>query len=145
MPGARAVLDASAIVALVLGERGAATVGRVVAAGVATTTPTGMAEALITCHRKGYGAARSELFDDLGQLGLGVEPLIPDDAPEIAFLLERSDALAPAGPPGTAVGRLSLGDAVCLAVASRLGVPAVVSDGTWEILGVPGLQILPFR
>lgn len=135
------MLDASALVALVLKERGGDTVERIVRAGVATTTPTGLAEALITCGRKGYRHPRVELYDDLLEVGLQVEPLVEADALEMAFLLARSDALR----DDDCVGRLSLGDAACLAVAHRLGLPAVVSDGTWELLGVAGLEVRPFR
>lgn len=143
MSAITAILDASAIVALVRKERGWETVRKIVTAGVAATTPTGLGEALITCSRKGYRGTRSELADDLKELGLMVEPLIEDDGEEIAFLLERSDELAAAD--GAPRGRLSLGDAACLAVAHRLGVIAVMSDGTWEILEIPGLKVRPFR
>ena len=135
------MLDASALVALVLKERGGDTVERIVRAGVATTTPTGLAEALITCERKGYRRPRVELYDDLLEVGLQVEPHVEDDALEMAFLLAWSDELR----DDVRVGWLSLGDAACLAVAHRLDLPAVVSDGTGELLGVAGLQVRPFR
>jgi len=122
-------------------ERGAETVEKIIRAGVAVTTPTGLAEALITCERKGYSRSRQDLKDDLLELGLRVEPLLEEDAAEIAFLLSRSDELG----NDRRIGRLSLGDAACLAVARRLGLPAVVSDGTWELLAVPGLKVQPFR
>lgn len=143
MAAVRAVLDASAIVALVRRERGWQSVRRLIEADVAATTPTGLAEALITCHRKGYRASRGDLASDLRQLGLGVEPLVDDDAEDIAFLLERSDALA--AERGSVRGSLSLGDACCLAVARRLDVLAVMSDNTWEVLEVPGLRVRAFR
>jgi len=137
----KAVLDASALVAMVRKERGAETVEKIIRAGFAVTTPTGLAEALITCERKGYSRSREELQEDLLGLGLRVEPLLEEDAAKIAFLLSRSDDLR----DDNRIGRLSLGDAACLAVARRLGLPAVVSDGTWELLAVPGLKIRPFR
>jgi len=143
MPAVKAILDASAIVALVRRERGWEVMRQIIASGTAATTPTGLGEALITCSRKGYQGTRSELADDLRQLGLTVEPLIEEDGEAIAFLLERSDALAVKD--GKARGSLSLGDAACLAVAHRMDVIAVVSDGTWEILEVPGLKVRPFR
>ncbi len=143
MPDIKAILDASAIVALVRRERGWEVVRQIIAAGAAATTPTGLGEALITCSRKGYRGTRSELAADLGELGLVVEPLIEEDGVEIAFLLERSDALAVKD--AHARGSLSLGDAACLAVAHRMDVVAVVSDDTWEILEVPGIKVRPFR
>lgn len=142
----KAVLDASAIVALVLRENGVDVITRIITSGVAITTPTGLAEALITCRRKGYRGSRDELAASLMELGLEVVPMVEEDGVEMAFLLECSDNLATGGGPQTGeVGKLSLGDAACLAVAHRLGLTAVVSDGTWEVLNVPGLAIQPFR
>jgi len=143
MPAIKAILDASAIVALVRRERGWEVIRQIITAGTGATTPTGLGEALITCSRRGYRGTRSELADDLRELGLVVVPLIEEDGEEIAYLLERSDALAVKG--GISRGSLSLGDAACLAVAHRMDVVAVVSDGTWEILEVPGLKVRPFR
>ena len=146
MPTSRAVLDASAIVALVMRERGADVIVKLIEAGVATTTPTGLAEALITCRRKGYNSSHDDLVDDLRNLGLTIEPLVEADASEMAFLLARSDEIAARDKSkAQKAGKLSLGDVACLAVAQRLGASAVVSDGTWELLDVRGLQVLPFR
>lgn len=135
----KAMLDASALVALVMKEKGYEVVTTMVKAGVAVTTPTGLAEALTICRRKGHGRTREELAGDLAELGLTIEPIVEADGVEMAFLLSKSDDL-PAN-----VGRVSLGDACCLAVAHRMGLPAVMSDGTWEQIGIPGLTILPFR
>ena len=146
MSSTQAILDASAIVALVRRERGSDTVRKLISAGVASTTPTGLAEALITCHRKGYRGTRQQLADDLHELGLVVEPIVEADAVEMAHLLERSDErVAGQGMRTGTVGRLSLGDVACLAVARRLDAAAVVSDGTWELLEIPGLKVFPFR
>lgn len=142
----KALLDASAIVALVFKERGYGVVERIVKAGIAATTPTGLAEALDACRRKGYKGTRDELVADLAELGLEVTPLIEEDGPEMAFLLERAAELAAKGGNHAAkLGTLSLGDAACLAAAVRLGTTAVFSDGTWELLEIRGLQVQPFR
>ena len=142
----QAILDASAIVALVMRERGFDTVRRVIGAGIAATTPTGLAEALTACRRKGYSGSRDELSGDLHELGLAVEPIVAADAEEMACLFECSDEIAArAGADAGKVGKLSLGDVACLAVARRLKAVAVVSDGTWELLGIRDLKVLPFR
>jgi PIN domain nuclease of toxin-antitoxin system len=135
----KVVLDASAIVALIMKERGHEVISQIVRAGVAATTPTGLAEALAVCRRKGHGRSRDELAGDLAALGLTVESVEESDGVEMAFLLAKSDDL-PSG-----VGSLSLGDAACLAVAHRLGVPAVMSDAICKQLQGPGLTIQPFR
>lgn len=146
MSGPHAVVDASAIVALVMRERGGDVIHTLLSARHVVTTPTGLAEAIIGCRRKGFRGTRDGLARDLGEFGLHVEPLVGSDALEMAFLLERSDELgARQKSKSGKVGRLSLGDVACLAVARRLGVPAIVSDGTWEILDVPGLKVMPFR
>lgn len=137
----RALLDASALVAFVRNERGAGVIERIIRARIAATTPLGLAETLITVHRKGYARTRRDLHDDLLELGLMIEPVIDRDAAEIAYLLAQSDDLR----SRPVRGALSLGDATCLAVAARLDVPAVMSDTTWEALDVPGLKIRPFR
>ena len=142
----KAVLDASALVALVHSENGHDTVRRIIEAGFAVTTPTGLAEALNTARRKGYRGTREDLRDDLAELGLKVEPIVEEDAVEMAFLLCRSAELGAAGGKHAAkLGSVSLGDAACLAVALRLGIPAVCSDCAWELLGVRGLRVMPFR
>jgi len=109
-------------------------------AGSAATTPTGLAEALTVCRRNGHKQSREDLSNGLRDIGLKIESIIEEDAVEIAFLLAKSDALR-----NRKVGSLSLGDATCLAVAFRLDATAVMSDNTWEILGIPGLKIMPFR
>lgn len=136
----KAVLDASALVAVVLRERGHEVLITILAAGKAITTPTGLAEALTICRRNGHKQSREELSNGLLDIGLTVEPIIEKDAVEMAFLVAKSDEL-----PRNKVGSLSLGDAACLAVAHRLGATAVMSDDTWEVLGIPGLKIMPFR
>lgn len=135
-----AVLDASALVALIFKEKGYDTVGKVLAAG-AVTTPTGLAEALDIARRRNHGRTAGQLADDLGELGLEMEPLDLEDGIEMARLLGLAAAKKEQQP---GIGGLSLGDAACLAVAGRLGLPAVFSDGTWEVLDLP-MTILPFR
>lgn len=140
MADPRAVLDASALVAFLFKERGHEVIKKLIDAGVATT-PTGLAEALDIARRKGHKRTRDELADDLAELGLAVEPLVAEDGTTIAYLLALADAKAAENPK---VGTLSLGDAACLAVADRLEIPAVFSDGTWEALDLR-IKILPFR
>lgn len=137
---ATAVLDASALVALVLRERGHDTVRRIVGAGTVTSA-TNMAETLAVCRRQGHRQPSDELLADLRELGLEVEPVTEDDCLEIAYLLRRSDELAA---EQAASGSLSLADATCLAVGRRLDLPVVMSDSTWAVLEV-GVTVLPFR
>jgi ribonuclease VapC len=135
-----AVLDASAVVALLMKEQGYDIVQRVVKAG-AVVPATNAVEALHIARRRGHSRSAEELFEDLEELGVQVEPVGADDVVEAAWLLRRSDEEATRNPK---LGTLSLGDATCLAVAKRLDLPVVVSDGAWEILDT-GVKVLPFR
>jgi ribonuclease VapC len=136
------VLDASALVALIRKERGWQTISTILASGAAVTTPTGLAETLDICRRRGVGRTRSELGEFLALLGLGVEPLVADDATEMAFILERAALRTTANSYGD---EISLGDVCCLAVGRRLDAIVVSSDNAWESLELPGIEILPFR
>lgn len=138
--GPLAVLDASALVALLFKEQGHETIVRIIRAG-AVTTATGLAEALDVARRRNHGLSSAELLDALGELGLEVEPLDLPDGLAMADLLALAEAKRKQQP---GIGSLSLGDAACLAVAQRLELPAVFSDGTWEVLDLP-IQLLPFR
>ena len=137
---ARAVLDASALIALVLKEKGADVVAKIVSAG-AVVSATNMAETLTICRRKGHRQPSPELLSDLTNLGLDIEPVTEEDSLEIAHLLRLSDERRAREPE---VGSLSLADATCLALGRRLGLPVVMSDGTWEVLEA-GISVLPFR
>lgn len=115
-------MDAAALVAVALKERGHDVLTTILTAGSATTTPTGLAEALTICRRNGHKQFREELSNGLLDIGLTVEPIVEEYAVKMAFLLAKSDEL-----PTRDVGSLSLGDAA------------------WEILGIPDLKIMPFR
>ena len=140
------VLDASALVALIRGESGWETVEQVARTGASRVTATGLAETLIVLRRKGYRASSEEIVRDIHALGIAVEPVTEEDAAEMAFLSGEVEKLRARNARGAnQIGMLSLGDSACLAVAKRLGAIAVVSDGTWELLGPVGITIMPFR
>jgi ribonuclease VapC len=136
------VLDASALVALVRREKGWQAILSILGTGTAVTTPTGLAETLDTCRRRGAGISRTEICEFLELLGLGVEPLIAEDAVEIAFIMERAASRKKSNSFG---GDLSLGDAARLSVGRRLNAIVVFSDNAWESLDLSGIEILPFR
>lgn len=133
------VLDASALIALLRRERGWQAVAKIIESGNAVTSPTGLAETFDICRSKKNGMSRTEIWESLSLIGLRVEPIIEQDALEIAYLWEQSDSV------GKNVGSLSLGDAVSLALGRRLEAVVVASDGFWETLDIPGVKVLPFR
>ena len=126
-----AVLDASAVIALLKGERGASKVAVVVAdAAVGVFN-----QAEVVSHFVHLGAPIEEVGAMLGALPYTVvaadEPLGWD-----AGLLRAV----------TSSAGLSLGDRFCLALAKRLGVPAYTADRAWKDVAVAaGVKVVPIR
>ena len=121
-------LDASALLALLQNERGAEVVEDAIADG-ATISTVNLAEALSTMARKGADpAAALATMTERGVIGgaITVEPFTLADAVEAARLR-----------PLTATAGLSLGDRSCLALARRLGTPALTADQPWQGIDLP--------
>ncbi len=112
------VVDASAVIAFVRREPGAAVVAQALAAGVAIST-VNLTE--IVSKLSELGRPEDEIRRVIDGLGLDV---IPFDE-EQAF---RAGALRTA----TRSAGLSLGDRACLALAEQLGVPALTTDRSWQ-------------
>lgn len=107
------VLDASAVLAYVQGEPGAEVVERALASSVIGAA--NLSEVL----SKFSGRAESRLVEAiLTARGVVVEPVTRDDARQAARLRESEPAL-------------SLGDRLCLALASRRGEPVLTADQAW--------------
>ena len=118
MPGAEftSVLDASALMAHLNEEDGAAAVREAMEVGAAISIAN-WAEVLSNAAEAGEDPRR--LADDLRDAVI-VEPIIEADCIEIAKLR-----------PITKPQGLSLADRACLVLAARLGVPALTSDRVW--------------
>jgi ribonuclease VapC len=115
----RCVLDASAVLALLHGETGADVVER--EAERAAVSAVNWSE---ICHRLlARGISIDGVRDDIDALGIRILSFGADDAEEAAALWPRSRRLG-----------LSLGDRACVALALRLGLPAVTADGSWSKL-----------
>lgn len=110
------VLDASALLALLLGEPGADQVQPVLAE--AAMSVVNLAE--VVGHYARHGAERSQILEVLTPLP--IEPVAMD-----AALAYDAGLLLPA----TRAAGLSLGDRTCLALARRLGVPALTAERRW--------------
>jgi|HubBroStandDraft_6_1064221.scaffolds.fasta_scaffold58390_5 ribonuclease VapC len=116
------VLDASALLAHLHDEPGAAIVAEAIAGGAAVST-VNVAEALSSEASRGTDAAR--LAEELTSRGLldgalTVHPFTTADAIEAARLR-----------PLTRKAGLSLGDRACLALARRLDGVAMTADTAW--------------
>ena len=121
-------LDASALLALLQNEPGAEIVEDAIAGG-ATISTVNLAEALSAMARKGADPATAlATMTERGAIGgaITVEPFTLADAVEAARLQ-----------PLTAKAGLSLGDRSCLALARRLGTPAVTADQPWRGIDLP--------
>lgn len=127
----RFVLDASAVLALLLAEPGADSVksrldGSIMAA-------INLAE--VVSHYAKLGAARRDIEALLGPLPIR---LIPVDAALSyeAGMLRRV----------TLEGGLSLGDRCCLALAKREGLPALTAERRWPaIAALAGVTVVTIR
>lgn len=117
-----AVLDASALMAVLHDEDGAEAVAEVIASGAAISVAN-WAEVLTKLAEGGRDpeqAAVETRKAEGSRRALAIEPLTAADCIAIARLRLTTKAHG-----------LSLADRACLALAERLGVPAVTADREW--------------
>lgn len=116
------VLDASALLAHLNEEEGAAVVREAMESGSAISAAN-WAEVLTKLAERGEDpeVAVAEM-KGAGLIGgvVAIEPLTEEDCVEIARLRRTTKAQG-----------LSLADRACIALAGRLGVPAVTADREW--------------
>lgn len=125
------VLDASALIAMIKGEKGAAKV----AAGIAGARVTSVNYAEVVTHFIHAGMPERDVDAMLDPLPLTV---VPVDKP-LAQVAGRLRAV-------TAAAGLSLGDRFCLALARRDGLPAWTSDQNWTaIAAAVAVEVVTIR
>lgn len=126
-----AILDASAIIALLKGERGASKV-----AGVVANAMVGVFNhAEVVSHFIHVGAPIEEIRVMLAALPYTVAPADEALAWEAGLLRATTRAAG-----------LSLGDRFCLALAKRLGVPAYTADSVWkDVAAGTGVKVVAIR
>jgi PIN domain nuclease of toxin-antitoxin system len=120
------VLDASAMLALMLGEPGAERAQQVISEG-AVISAVNVAE--VVTRQIDLGVTAGEARQNVEELEVEVVPF--DE--ELAY---RAGLLRSA----TRSAGLSLGDRACIALAERLSLPALTADRSWASLQV-GVQI----
>lgn len=126
-----AVLDASAVIALLKGERGAGEV----AALVADASMGVFNHAEVVSHFIHLGAPIDEIRAMLGAMPYRLMPADEALAWEAGALRSTTSAAG-----------LSLGDRFCLALAMRLDVPACTADRAWkDVAEVVGAKVLVIR
>lgn len=125
------VLDSSALIALLMGEPGAERVARELGDAAAPTTILAEVVGYFARHGFSLGELRSNL-----------------DALEVRFTAVDHELAWRAGElelPTKPAG-LSLADRTCLALAARLGAPALTGDRQWpKIAEVIGVEVELFR
>ncbi len=113
------VLDASALLALLLGEPGADKVKAALDGSVMSTVNLGE----VVSHYAKLGAGRQDIEALLRSLPIRLVPLD-------AALSYDAGMLRPI----TLEGGLSLGDRCCLALAKREGLPALTAERRWPLI-----------
>lgn len=132
----RVTLDASALLAWVLDERGAATVRKLLP--VAVIPASAMVETLYRAKQRGSAMSMAELHDSITAMGVQVAAIEPGDVLRAAELIHASHVRS--GPSKS----LSLGDGLCLAVAERLGLPLAGGDLDWAVENL-SVEFIPYR
>jgi PIN domain nuclease of toxin-antitoxin system len=115
------VLDASALLAFVKGERGSTIVG----AALANSAISSVNLAEVITRLLDWGMSLGDIQTLLGKLPIEVAIFHGSDAYAAAAL--RSS---------TRHAGLSLGDRACLALAQQRGLPALTTDRAWTKLSV---------
>jgi len=117
----QATLDASALLAYLQQEPGYEMVRKALREGGAAISAVNLAE--VQAKLKARGKDAQEITLRLKALGLHVFPFVEEDA------LQTADFYPPTRSKG-----FSLGDRACLALARRLGLPALTADSAWSTL-----------
>jgi PIN domain nuclease of toxin-antitoxin system len=122
-----AVLDASALLALILGEPGGEKVQRVLTDCAMTAVNLGE----VVGHFARIGSPETEIR------------LMLDPLPFVRVALDEELAfIAGLMLPATVQAGLSFGDRACLALANKLGVRALTADRAWQRIGeVVGVEV----
>jgi ribonuclease VapC len=124
-----AVLDASALIALIKDEPGAGLVHEL--SPRATISAVNWIEVIEVIA--GLGVSTAQRRAQVGRLGISFAPFSVGQAESAAAMR-----------PSTRDAGLSLADRACLALALELGVPAMTADRAWADLDV-GVEIKLIR
>ena len=127
---ALAVLDASALIALLRDEPGADIVANY--AGDALISTVNLQEAIKVLVAD--GVSEKVARDMLSPLNLEFRAHEADDAWAAAMLY-----------PATKSKGSGLGDRTCMALAIAVGLPAITTDRAWGELTIPGLRVILAR
>ena len=136
------LLDASALLALILREPGWKVIDAIAESGLALTTPIALAETLEICRQKQTGISRDEIRTLLSLKNINVVPVVEEDAVEAGYIYIKA---AEHNVKSKRQIHVSLADVMLLAAGKRLETLVVFSDNEWELIDLPGVRVLPFR
>lgn len=136
------LLDASALIALILREPGWKVIDEIAESGSALTTPIALTETFEICRRKGTGISQDEIGTLLSLKNIQVVSVVEEDAVEAGYIYKKA---ADHNLKSKKQIHVSLADVTLLAVGKRLGAVVVFSDNEWELIDLPGIAVLPFR
>lgn len=124
------VFDSSAVIAFVRGEPGFELVANYLGdAAMSAVNLQEVAKVLLLATRKpGF------VEEIIGKMRIEVFPHAAEDAYSAAALVHA-----------TKKHGSGLGDRSCMALAMRLGVPALTTDRAWAKLKIPGLEVVVVR
>lgn len=127
---AGAVLDASAVIALLREERGADVIAEY--ADDALISAVTLQEVIKSLLVRGFKPAETRSL--IASLALDVRAHGADDAWAAALLWDA-----------TKTKGSGLGDRTCIALAIAEGLPAITTDKAWSDLAIPGLTVIQAR
>lgn len=124
------VFDSSAVIALLQRESGAAFVAsRLPEAIISAVNVQEIAKKLIEA-----GTAETDIRTTIAGLQLDIRPHDIGNAYQAASLATATRQFG-----------CGLGDRSCMALAIKLGVPAITTDRAWAQIEVPGLEVILAR
>ena len=136
------LLDASALLALILREPGWKVIDTIAESGLALTTPIALTETFEICRRKKTGISQDEIRTLLSLKNIQIVSVVEEDAAEAGYIYKKA---AEHNLMSKRKIDVSLADVILLAVGKRLGTVVVFSDNEWELIDLPGIAVLPFR
>ena len=136
------LLDASALLALILREPGWKVIDAIAESDLALTTPIALTEAFEICRRKKSGISQDEIKTLLSLKNIQIVSVVEEDAIEAGYIYKKA---ADHNLKSKRQIRVSLADVTLLAVGKRLEAIVVFSDNEWELIDLPGIKVLPFR
>ncbi len=120
------VVDASALLAWLLNERGGETINKILDLAIAPVSV--VVEVLYRAGERGLKTPPLQILQDLESVGVSIEPILPIDSLRAAELITISHKKRKSKEDSS----LSLGDGLCIAVAERLGLPLTGGDKYWN-------------